>query len=79
MSKQSVGGGWLKKINTANGEVEIISVTIGDKRYSFFPNSYKKPGDKSPDYKVYEDTYTPKEAPKAPKPKGFAGQDDLPF
>lgn len=79
MSNQSAGAAWKKVINTKNGEVEVLSITIGDKRYTAWPNTFKKEGERSPDYRLNEDTYTPKEAPKAPKPKGFAGQDDLPF
>lgn len=79
MSNQSAGAAWKKVINTKNGEVEVLSITIGDKRYTAWPNTFKKEGERSPDYRLNEDTYTPKEAPKAAKPKGFSGQDDLPF
>ncbi len=73
-NKESAGAAWKKVINTKNGEVEILSVQIGDKRYSLWPNSFKKPGEKTPDYRLYEDNYVPKEKE---QPKSFAG--DLPF
>jgi hypothetical protein len=78
-NNQSAGAAWKKVINTKNGEVEVLSITIGDKRYTAWPNTFKKEGERSPDYRLNEDTYTPKaEAKPAPK-KTFAGQDDLPF
>jgi hypothetical protein len=75
MSKESAGAAWKKNINTKNGEVEVLSITIGDKRYTAWPNTYKKPGEKSPDYRLQEDNWKP-ESKLAPK---FAGQEDLPF
>jgi uncharacterized protein (DUF736 family) len=76
--KQSVGGAWKK--STAKGEV--ISLEIGGKRYSMWPNKYKeKPN--QPDYRIFEDDYV--------KPQGVQNnvqnhvqsnsqaQDDLPF
>jgi len=71
-AKQSDGGAWKKTINTKNGPVEVLSITIGDKRYTAWPNTYKQPGDKSPDYRLNIDTYEPKAKP-------AAAQEDLPF
>ena len=77
MSKQQeAGAAWKKTINTKNGEVEILSITIGDKRYTAWPNTFKKPGEKTPDYRLQEDNYQPKAAEPA---KSFVGQEDLPF
>jgi hypothetical protein len=61
MSKaQKVGAAWVKEIETKAGKQKILSVTIGEKRYTFFKNGFKeKPN--QPDYSVYEDNYTPKE------------------
>lgn len=73
-TKQSDGAAWKKTINTKNGEVEILSITIGDKRYTAWPNSFKKEGEKSPDYRLNLDTFVPK-----PAAKTFATSDDLPF
>lgn len=76
MSKQQeAGAAWKKTIKTKNGEVEILSITIGDKRYTAWPNTFKKPGEKTPDYRLQEDNYQPKAEPA----KSFAGQEDLPF
>lgn len=69
-TKQSEGAAWKKTVNTKNGEVEILSITIGDKRYTAWPNSFKKEGEKSPDYRLQVDTYEPKKVP---------ATDDLPF
>ena len=86
--RESAGAIWRKQITTKAGqEMEVLSITIGDKRFTAFINSYKTDdaNDRSPDYKIYEDTYTPKEgsvpaAKPAPAKKSFAGQnDDLPF
>lgn len=74
-TKQSAGAAWRKVVNTSNGPVEILSLTIGDKRYSAWPNTYKKEGEKSPDYRLIEDTYQPKAEAKSEAK--FAG--DLPF
>lgn len=64
-AKQSAGAAWKKVITTSRGEVEILSLTIGDKRYTMWPNTLKQPGEKSPDYRLQEDTYEPKkQAPK---------------
>lgn len=71
---QSAGAAWKKTVNTKNGPVEVLSITIGDQRFTAWPNTFKKEGEKSPDYRLQVDTYQPKaEAPKAT----FAG--DLPF
>lgn len=78
--REAAGAAWAKSITSKSGqELEILSISIGDKKYTAFRNSYKVDGDKQPDWKLYEDTYTPKaDAKPAPK-KSFAGQDDLPF
>jgi len=57
---ENVGGIWKKTINTKNGPVEIFSISLGGKRYTAWPNSYKMEGDKSPDYKIQQDQYKPK-------------------
>jgi uncharacterized protein (DUF736 family) len=72
-NKEAAGAAWKKVINTKNGEVEVLSVQIGDKRYTAWPNTFKKPGEKTPDYRLQEDNYVPKEKAE----KSFAG--DLPF
>jgi hypothetical protein len=59
-TNQSAGAAWRKVITTSKGEVEILSVVIGDKRYTAWPNSFKKEGEKSPDYRLQEDTFKPK-------------------
>jgi uncharacterized protein (DUF736 family) len=59
-ANQSVGAAWRKVINTSKGQVEILSLTIGDKRYTMWPNGFKKEGEKSPDYRLTEDNYEPK-------------------
>lgn len=64
-ANQSAGAAWKKVVKTKNGEVEVLSLTIGDKRYTAWPNTFKKEGEKSPDYRLQEDTYKPKET--APK------------
>lgn len=58
-TNQSVGAAWKKTVNTKSGQVEILSLTIGDKRYSLWPNQYKKEGERSPDYRLVEDNYKP--------------------
>ena len=60
MSKQSEGAAWKKTVNTKNGPVEVLSITIGDKRYTAWPNTFKKEGERSPDYRLQADTYQPK-------------------
>lgn len=74
-TKQSEGAAWKKTVNTKNGPVEVLSITIGDKRYTAWPNTFKKEGERSPDYRLQVDNYEPKAKPEA---KSFAGQ-DLPF
>lgn len=59
-TKQSEGAAWKKTINTKNGPVEVLSITIGDKRYTAWPNTFKKEGEKSPDYRLNVDNYEPK-------------------
>jgi hypothetical protein len=61
MSKANkVGAAWVKEIDTKAGKQNILSVTIGEKRYTFFKNGFKeKPN--QPDYNVFEDNYTPQE------------------
>lgn len=77
-TKQSDGAIWKKTINTKNGEVEVLSIVIGDKRFTAWPNSFKKEGERSPDYRLTVDNYEKKAA--EPARKSFAGQsNDLPF
>jgi len=59
--KENVGGIWKKTINTKNGPTEILSISIGDKRYTAWPNTYKQEGDRSPDFKINIDTFVPKQ------------------
>lgn len=76
-TNQSVGAAWRKVVNTSKGQVEVLSLTIGDKRYTMWPNAYKKEGERSPDYRLVEDNYKPKEST---TPATFAGtSQDLPF
>jgi hypothetical protein len=74
-TKQSEGAAWKKTVNTKNGPVEVLSITIGDKRYTAWPNTFKKEGERSPDYRLQVDNYEPKAKTES---KSFAGQ-DLPF
>jgi hypothetical protein len=64
MSQESAGAIWKKTVKTKNGEVEVLSIVIGDKRYTAWPNTFKKEGEKSPDYRLQVDTYEKKDAPK---------------
>lgn len=60
MEKKSYdGAAWKKAVKTKNGTVEVLSITIGDKRYTAWPNTYKKDGDKTPDYRLLIDNYEP--------------------
>ena len=64
------GSAWKKTIKTKKGyEMEIISVVIGNKRYTMWP-VFQKKGDKSPDYNITEDapraTAAPARATAAP-------------
>jgi hypothetical protein len=83
MSKSNkVGAAWVKEIDTKAGKQKILSVTIGEKRYTLFKNGYKEQP-KHPDYVVYEDNYTPQQKENTPivnntltdEPDG----NDLPF
>jgi hypothetical protein len=83
MSKANkVGAAWVKEIDTKAGKQKILSVTIGEKRYTFFKNGFKTEP-KHPDYVVYEDNYTPQQKENTPivnntltdEPDG----NDLPF
>lgn len=75
MSKQqkSDGAAWKKSIKTKNGDVEILSIVIGDKKYTAWPNTFKKEGEKSPDYRLTVDNYEPKATPTT------QSDEDLPF
>lgn len=59
-TNQPAGGAWKKTVNTKNGPVEVLSISIGDKRYTAWPNTFKKEGEKTPDYRLQEDTFKPK-------------------
>ena len=75
MAQKSVGAAWKKSINTKNGQVEVLSIVIGDNKYTAWPNTFKKEGEKSPDYRLQEDNYQPKTTVNEPKQV----EDDLPF
>lgn len=51
--KESVGAIWQK--TTRNGKT-LLSITIDGKRYTAWPNDYKKT-DKEPDFRVFVDDY----------------------
>jgi cytochrome oxidase Cu insertion factor (SCO1/SenC/PrrC family) len=72
-TNQSAGAAWKKTVNTKNGPVEVLSITIGEQRDTAWPNTFKKEGERSPDYRLQVDTYQPKTETK----ETFAG--DLPF
>lgn len=81
-NNQSAGAAWKKTVNTKNGAVEILSITIGDKRYSAWPNTFKKEGERSPDYRLQEDNYQPSVSPvreSAINNQKSIQTDDLPF
>jgi len=85
-NQQSAGAAWKKTVQTSNGPVEILSITIGDKRYSAWPNSFKKEGEKTPDYRLREDNYEPKVSPEVAREAAINNQrlkqiqsEDLPF
>lgn len=60
MEKKSYdGAAWKKAVKTKNGTTEVLSIVIGDKRYTAWPNTYKKDGDKTPDYRLLVDNYEP--------------------
>lgn len=74
-TNQSAGAAWKKTVNTKNGPVEVLSITIGEQRFTAWPNTFKKEGERSPDYRLQVDTYQPKSETKTESK--FAG--DLPF
>ncbi len=61
MSQESAGAIWKKTVKTKNGDVEVLSIVIGDQRYTAWPNTFKKEGEKSPDFRLQVDTYQAKE------------------
>lgn len=79
--RQTDGAIWKRTINTKNGQLEVLSVVIGDKRFTAWPNTFKQEGEKSPDYRLTVDNYEKKATNTAPAArKTFAGQtNDLPF
>lgn len=84
MSKQeNAGAAWKRTINTKNGAVEVLDITIDGKRYTAWPNSFKKEGEKSPDYRLQVNDYKPQNqsnASNVQQPANHPGtQDDLPF
>lgn len=78
--KQSAGAIWKKSINTKKGPMEVLSITIGEQRYTGWPNSYKK-NPKEPDYRLEVDNWKPepKTQPSAPVQKKEDYSDSLPF
>lgn len=53
--KQPVGSAW--KRTTKNGN-SLISIKIGDQRYSMWENRFKK-SDKDADYRIFVDDWVP--------------------
>jgi len=83
-SKKSDGAAWKKVIKTKNGDIAILNITIGDKRYTAWPNTYKTAGDKSPDYRLFIDTWTPDPSKRSTSAvsdtnDGAGDLDNLPF
>lgn len=78
MEKTNKIGAWKK----ATSKGEVIEFTIEGQRYSMWPNSYKKPDSKDPDFKIFPNDFKPK----AELKKEYAepvnkqeAEDDLPF
>ena len=74
MAKESVGAIWKKTINTKDGAKEILSIQIGDKKYTAWTNDYKKE-QKHPDFKIFVDDYQKPNNEQDTK----LSNDDLPF
>lgn len=55
-NKKTSYGGWKK----ATSKGEVIEFTIEGQRYSMWPNSYKKPDSKDPDFKIFPNDFKPK-------------------
>lgn len=87
MSKQeSAGAAWLRTVKTKNGDVKVLDLTMNDgKRFTLWPNSFKQPGEKSPDYRLQVNDYKPQnkaneQANKVQQSSNHPGtEDDLPF
>ena len=80
--KEADFAAWKRTVNTKNGPVEVLSVTIEGKRYTGWPNTFKKEGEKSPDYRFFLDEYKPgqQSAPRTGNiPPISEPEDDLPF
>jgi hypothetical protein len=78
MEKKVNYGAWKKP--TSKGEV--IEFTIDGQRYSMWPNQYKKPDSKEPDFKIFPNDFKPtaefKKEYSAPVNQQEA-EDDIPF
>jgi hypothetical protein len=81
MAREACGALWLKESGGADKKKYfsgVVTVDGKEARIVIFKNDYKKPGEKSPDYRIYpqEDRQAPPptEAPGAP-----AADDDVPF
>jgi uncharacterized protein (DUF736 family) len=83
--EDEVGGIWDRA--TKDGKA-YMSISMNGQSYVAFHNDYKKPGEKSPDWRVYKsqprDTQasTPRAEQPAPQSSGYAPvqvEDDIPF
>ena len=72
--KRESWGAWKKQ--TAKGEV--INFSIGEIRYSMWPNSYKTE-DKHPDYKIVVNDYVPQQSTNQVTNSVTDNITDLPF
>jgi hypothetical protein len=73
--KKSIGA-WIKQITVKGEKVTILTFAIDGKKYTMWPNKFKKEP-KHPDYNIYEDTWEKPKENIRENPKEFIN--DLPF
>ncbi len=76
--KKDIGGLWKQ---TSKSGMPYLSGTVNGQRIVVFPNSKKQDGEKTPDYRIYEQTPMGQQAAPAAAPSGRRAvtSDDIPF
>ena len=73
--KESIGGLWLSE--EKEGKQRYMYGSINGEKIVVFKNTYKKPGEKTPDYKVFAST--PREAVPEDRPRSDQDDSGVPF
>lgn len=73
--QNEIGALWIKNEGTRK---EFLSGTVNGEPVVVFKNKFKKPGERTPDYRILKSQQQPKKQTSEPEPEPIT-DDDVPF